>query len=264
MNKTPDDANTPRTIEAVNKACRILRSVHELNGAGVTELANHLDITKGTVHTHLTTLKQNGLIVKEEDTYSASLRFLDIGEDVKNQSKIYKVAKDGIEELAEETDTRTQIAVEESGMAVVLAIRRGEHAIAPPTQVGKRDYLHCIASGKAMLANMPQENVEAIIEQHGLPERTPNTITDPGKLFEELAEIRERGIAFNDQEKMKGLRAVGKAIQDDTGAVIGAISASGPTSGLQGDRFRKEVPGVLSSIAETIELNIRVEKNNWS
>lgn len=260
MSKPEGDA--PRTVAAVEKTCRIIEAIHTLEGAGVTELADHLDISKGTVHTHLTTLIEHGFVVKDGTTYRPSLRFLDIGEDVKNAHQLYQVATDEIEELAHETDTRVQISVEEFGYVVPIAIALGEHAIAPPTRVGKREYLHCIASGKAILAHLPQERVEAIIDMHGLPARTPHTITDPDELFEELERVREEGVAFNDEEKIEGLRAVGAVIQSDTGRVLGSISASGPISGMKGERFRTEIPDAVSNVANTIELNIRVEEDS--
>lgn len=258
------DGDSPRTVAAVDKTCKILEAIHTLEGAGVTELAEHLDISKGTVHTHLATLNENGFVVKNGTTYRPSLRFLDIGEDVKNGHRLYQVAKDEIEELAEETDTRVQISVEEFGYVVPIAIALGEHAIAPPTRVGKREYLHCIASGKAILAHLPQERVEEIIDRHGLPARTPNTITEPDALFEELERVRDEGVAYNDEEKIEGLRAVGAAIRSDTGRVLGSVSASGPISGMKGTRFREEIPDAVSNVANTIELNIRVEVDSLS
>jgi len=261
---TKPEGEAPRTVAAVDKTCKILEAIHTLEGAGVTELADHLDISKGTVHTHLATLNENGFVVKKDTTYRPSLRFLDIGEDVKNDRQLYQVAQEEIQELAEETDTRVQIGVQEFGYVVPIAIALGEHAIAPPTRVGKREYLHCIASGKAILAHLPQERVEEIIDQHGLPARTPYTITEPDELYEELERVREEGVAFNDEEKIEGLRAVGAAILSDTGRVLGSLSASGPISGMKGERFREEIPQAVSNVANTIELNIRVEEETHS
>lgn len=261
MSKPESESESPRTVEAVDKACRIIDALQSLDGAGVTELADKLDISKGTIHTHLSTLNKNGFVVKDGTTYRPSLRFLDIGEDIKNSRQLYQIAQTEIEELAAETDTRVQISTEEFGVLVVLDIARSEHAIEAPTRVGKRDYLHCIAAGKAILAHLPQERIEAIIDRHGLPARTPNTITDPADLLEELEEVRREGIAFNDEEKIKGLRAVGAPVRSDTGDVLGSISASGPTSGMEGDRFRSEIPRAVSNVANTIELNIRVEQD---
>lgn len=254
-----DTAHSPRTIGAVDKTCQIIDFLHQQNGARVTELAEALDISKGNIHTHLATLRQNEFVVKDGDQYNVSLRFLAIGEDRKNNTRIYEVAKPKIDELATETDTRVQITVEEFGMTVVLAISQGEHTVASPTHIGNRDYLHCVAAGKAMLAHMSRDRVKAIFDQHGLPARTRYTITDLDDLFDELETIRERGVAFNDEEKLLGLRAVGCAICDDEGTVLGAISASGPTNGMQGDRFQTVIPNHLRNVANAIELDIRVE-----
>lgn len=263
MNNTAASRNMPRRIEAVDKTCRIIEAVHQLDGAGVTELAERLDISKGTIHTHLATLSQNGFIVRDDGTYRVSLRFLDIGEDAKNGTQIYEIAKPEMKQLAEQTNTRTQITTEEFGMVVVLAIERGEHAIPAPTRIGKRDFPHCIASGKAMLAHMSKERVEDIVRRHGLPARTPNTITDEETLFEELAEIRDRGYAYNDEEKIKGLRAVGVPIRNDDGTILGAISASGATSRMKDGRFREEIPESLLDVANTVEFNIRMEEGQF-
>jgi DNA-binding IclR family transcriptional regulator len=262
MSQSEADSGPPRTVEAVDKTCRIVQALHELEGAGVTELAEHLDISKGTIHTHLTTLRQNGFVVKDDVTYRPGLRFLEIGEDVRKRAQIFQIAKHEIGELAEQTDTRVQITVEEFGLAVVLSISRGEHAIAPSTHVGKREYLHCIACGKAILAHLPQNRVEAIIDRYGLPARTQNTITAPDELFEELSEVRDRGVAFNDEENVKGLRSVAAPIRTETGGILGSISASGPTSRMKEDRFRSEIPEAVANVANTIEVNIRVGKSD--
>lgn len=255
----PDTENRdrPRTVEAVHKTCQIIGVLHRTGGAGVTQIADSLDISKGTVHTHLTTLRQNEFVAKDEETYRPSFRFLRIGEDTRERSKIYRFGVEAIAQLAEETDTRTRIAVEEYGMALVLAVR-GSTPDRTLTQVGGRDHLHCIASGKAILANLPEQHVEAIIADYGLPNRTPNTITDPNNLLEELREVRERGFAYNDEENIEGLRAVGTVIKDENGTVLGSISASGPTSDLRAERFREELPEKVMNVRNEIELNIRV------
>jgi DNA-binding IclR family transcriptional regulator len=251
----------PRTVEAADKTCRIIGVLHRTGGAGVTEIADRLDVTKGTIHTHLTTLRQNGFVVKSGDVYRTSFRFLKIGEDLRARSKLYRFGLEGISDLADQTDTRTRLAVEGYGLAVVLAVC-GSHPTMTLTGVGGRDHVHCIASGKAILANIPRDRVEDIVAKHGLPERTPNTITDTDALFDELQEVRDRGYAYNDEENIEGLRAVGTAIKDVNGAVIGSISASGPASTMKGERFREEMPNEIMNLKNNIELSIRVEDSD--
>jgi len=109
-----------------------------------------------------------------------------------------------------------------------------------------------------MLAEMPRNRVEAILDRHGLPGATENTLTSRETLFETLDTIRERGYAFNDGEEVEGIRAVGMAIVTDDD-VHGALSVSGPSNRVQGERFRDELPEILSGAVNEIELKLTYE-----
>lgn len=256
---TQDEGKSPRRVQSVWTALEIIELLEEEAGAGVTEIANRLGFAKGTVHTQLATLRERGFVAKSGDDYHLGLRFLELGENAKNRLSIPDVAKTELDRLAEETDTRTQLIVEENGMAICVYISRGPNAILPPTDVGYREYLHCIASGKALLAHLPEEQIDAIIDRHGLPARTDATITDRETLYETLAEVRERGAAFNDEEKLRGLRAVGTPIIGQGGTPIGAISISDTTRNMNDDRFREEIPDRLMGTANIIEVNYNAQ-----
>lgn len=252
---TQNDDRSPRRVQSVRTAMEIIGLLEEREGAGVTEIAGHLGLTKGTVHTQLATLREQGFVAKQGDEYHLGLRFLELGENAKKRLSIPEVAKRELDKLAEETDTRTQLIVEENGMAICVYLARSPNAILPPTDVGYREYLHCIASGKALMAHLPEERIEAILTQHGLPSRTEATITDREALFEELREVRDRGYALNDEEKLRGLRAVGAPILGQDGAPLGAISVSDTTRNMDDERFREEMPDRLMGAANIIEVN---------
>jgi len=101
-------------------------------------------------------------------------------------------------------------------------------------RTGIQRHLHSTAAGKAILAEMPEQRVMDIISEHELPAETEHTITDPDSLVEELDEIREHGIAYNDEESVEGLRAVGVPVRGSNGIAIGALSVSGPSNRLRG------------------------------
>lgn len=252
-----DATNDPKTIDAVEKSVQVLEALRELDGAGVTELADHLDMAKATVHTHLATLYEASLVVKEGTEYQISLRFLGFGEYTKHQSRLYPVAKSEVDALAEEAGEAAQFLVEEHGKGVYLYKTETDRAIQSGARTGSRRRLHCTALGKSVLAHLPRERVEAIVDRHGLPRQTPNTITDPEALFEELATIRERGYALDDEEVQPGLRCVAAPILDFDDDVLGAISVAGPTSRMSGERFRTSVPEMVQNSANIIEINVR-------
>lgn len=261
MASTPRDESPTRTIGAVENSCRIIECLHALGGARIRELSKHLDISKGAIHTHLATLRENGYVVQDGNKYRTSLRFLEIGEAARNRTEIVQAEKDNLRKLAEETNTRVQLAREEFGMTIVVKIVSSEETVEPSTRIGDREYLHYTAAGKAVLAHLPRDRVEEIVDRHGLPARTRNTITDRETLFEELEEIEERGVAFNDEEKIQGLRAVGAPILTDDGRVLGAVSASAPINEMKTDRFRNELPEQVSRTANAIALNVRIQQD---
>jgi DNA-binding IclR family transcriptional regulator len=246
---------SPRTVQAVQTALDIIEYLQEVESAGVTELADEVDRSKGTVHSHLTTLVQNHYLTKEDDEYQLSLRYLDLGETVKSRLGSYDVIRDELDDLAAESGELAQFATEEHGHAVYLYKAHGENAVESASSIGKREYLHCISLGKAMLAYLPQERAEEIIDQNGLPRYTAQTITTHDALFEELAQIRDRGYAFDNEEKIEGLKCVAAPVIGPDDRVLGALSVSGPSSRMTGERFTEELPGMVSRSANVIEIN---------
>jgi DNA-binding IclR family transcriptional regulator len=244
-------------IEAVEKTVVVLEALRELDGAGVTELADHLNMAKATVYTHLATLRDCEFVVKDGGQYRISLRFLDFGEYAKGQTDVYGVMTDQVDMLAEESEEAAQFMVEEHGRGIYLYKGESSRAIQTASHTGSRRPLHCTALGKAILANLPDQRVEEIIDRHGLPQQTDATITDRDELLAALEEIREKGYALDDEEIQPGLRCVAVPVLDYDGDILGAVSVSGPTSRMQGERFREGIPEMVSNAANVIEINVR-------
>ena len=143
-------------------------------------------------------------------------------------------------------------------MVVTVYIARGEHSIQPHSTVGDHTHMHCSASGKIHLAAAPDEWVDEILDEHGMPKLTPNTITSREELFEEIAEVREGGVAFNDEENLLGLRAVSVPVRCPDGRLYGAVSLSESVGEMQDDRFYLEIPPRLTSTANKMEVSMQV------
>jgi len=244
-----------RTVDAVDTTCDVIYALQELGGAGVTELADHLGCSKAAVHSHLNTLLVNELVTKDDDTYSLSLRFLDLGRYVRSEVEIYEIVEEEIEKLAEETGEVAQFMVEEHGRGVYLHKARGENAIQTASYVGGRNMLHCTALGKAILSELPREYVERIIDRHGLLRQTPNTITDREDLFAELERVREEGVAFDREEILEGMRCVATPTVDRDGRLLGAVSVTGPISRMHEERL-DELGERVRHAANVIEINV--------
>ena len=263
MASEPDETG-PRTLSTATMTLDVITALKRLDGATVTEMADHLDCSKGGAYNHLATLRENDFIVKDDDTYKLSPRFILIGEHTRQDDILYQFGKEELDTLIERTGEYGQLATEEHGLAIVIYLSKGEKAIGSgyPEHMKKKPlYMHHLSAGKAIMAHLPRERVEEIVDKHGLKQRTENTITDEEDLYTELERVRERGYAYNDEEEVEGLRAVGAPINGPDGDVLGALSLSGPKSRLHGERFNTEIPEMVKETADIIGTNIKMEHN---
>jgi DNA-binding IclR family transcriptional regulator len=243
-----------RTLQTTTTSLEVVATLRELDGARVTELAEELDLAPSTVHTHLTTLVDEDFVVKSGDLYYLSLRFLELGDYVRNRRKAYRIAESYTEQLAEETDCRAVFVVEENGRGVYMYTYSGRHAVWTYSTVGKRFYLHQTAAGKAILSRFTEARIDQIIEKWGLPAATEHTITDRSVLLEQLEAIRDRGVSFNYEEQLDGVKAVGVPVDGSDDQVVGAFSVASPANRMADEKFEEEVPNVLLGVANEFEL----------
>jgi len=248
--------NQRSTLETLNRTIQIVEALEELDGAGVTELADYLDLPPSTIHGYLSTLEENRCLIKEGKEYNIGLWFLVQGGYASVRKKGFRLAKQKVKELATETGERAQLHVEEHGRGIYLHTESHENAVQIDARIGKETHLHASAAGKSILANLPERRVDEIIDRWGLPLITAHTITDRDELEDELESIRKRGFSFNYSESVEGLRACGVPVTNPDGSILGALSVSGPANRMQGDWFEEELPQLLLGSANEIELNI--------
>ena len=242
-------------IKSSGKTLKILETVINLGGAGVTEVADRLDRSKATVHHHLSTLSEHGYLVNDEGHYRPSMRFFEVGQQVVQRKDVYANGIEPLRSLAEETGEVANLMIEEEGIGIYIAIEAGSNAITLDTTVGTTQYLHTCALGKAILAYMTEDRRKRIYQCRGLPAETPNTVTDTDELEAELTAIRERGIAFDEEERATHIKCVAAPVTTDRGEVLGAVSVSGPTSRMTEDRVREELTERVENTATIISIN---------
>ena len=114
------------------------------------------------------------------------------------------------------------------GEVVYVAIERAQREIGIQSQVGTRHPSHCTALGKVMLADLTDEQVAEILEGCEMAALTEHTITSVAAFLAELAHVRLRGYAIDNEERSYGVKCIAAPIRDVHGRVIGAISVSGP------------------------------------
>lgn len=247
-----------KRIKAVKRSGTILRKLHELGSAGHGEIADELGMSKSTVYYHLQTLQESGFVVSDDCEYRLSFEFFSIGSDIPRELSVYHTSRAQVQQLAEETGETSVFMTEENGRGFYVNISKGDQAAVQADWLGKKVHLHDNALGKGILAFYPRPRVERILDEHGMPKTTENTVTDREKLFEELDQIREQGVAFDRQEQLEGLKCVAAPITgngDIPKPVYGAICVAGPASRMTDERFKDKIPKLVENAADVIQLN---------
>ncbi|WP_396611319.1 IclR family transcriptional regulator [Haloferax sp. S1W] len=244
-------------VKSIARMAELLQTLQLLDGAGVSELARELDVSKSTAYNHLKSLQEYGYVVQEDDAYYVGLGLLDHGEYARERQVGYQLIRQKVREVAEETGELCQYLVEEHGLGIFIVRESGDHAVETSTRIGNRVYLNHVTAGKTLLAYLSDDRVAEIIDQHGLPGKTEHTITSIEGLEAELEAIRERRYAIDRDEHLEGLYAIGVPIRDATGHPIGAMSVAGPANRINREQRAEEIAQVLLEKANETELTIK-------
>ena len=252
--QTGEDRSDNR-IQAVGTLFDVVEGLQELERAGVSELAEYLGRPKSTVHIYLATLVDQGYVMKEGDDYRTSLRFLELGGQTRKRMNIYEAARPEIDSLSRETGEVANFAIEEQGQRVLLYTSEPLEGVFDNSPTGQYTHMHWTALGKALLSQLPDERIDAIIDEHGLPEATKNTITDRDALFEELETIRESGYSIEDEERREGIKSVAVPVQVTEGdSPVSAVSISGPRRRIGEDEIEGSFLDAIMDTVNVIEL----------
>ncbi|UHQ98006.1 IclR family transcriptional regulator (plasmid) [Natrinema zhouii] len=250
-----DEANRP--IKALLTMDDIVTTLEEDGERGVTAIAEAINRPPSIVHDYLSTLRQLGYVVQDDSgAYKLSLRYVELGGRVRDTETLYNVAKPEVNTLAEKTSSEfVTLSVEQNGMCVALDVVQNDLSISYGFTVGTHFHMHCSAVGKVILAQYSDERVTEILDRHGMPAHTENTITDRDELEEEFERIRESDVSFDREEYRMGMASISTVIEDSTGTALGGLSITGPAHRLRESDVKEELRRELLSARNIIELN---------
>ncbi|MBV0926148.1 IclR family transcriptional regulator [Halomicroarcula limicola] len=252
----PDDGG--KRVAAVQRAFEVVSVLRDAGTVRISDVADALDIPTSTAHVHLKTLESAGYVVQGADGYRLGLQFLRDGAVARSELRAYSTAKSEIDNLAESTGEVANLGVEENGQRVIVYQAEGSEAVYDNALVGEYTNMHWTALGKAILAELPDDYVEEIVDSYGLPTATENTIDTPEALFETLTAIRERGFALEDEERRTGIRSIAVPLEVED-RVVGAVSLSGPKERFDDDRIEDELLPALKDRTNVVEVKIAYE-----
>ena len=197
---------------------------------GIADLARAVDLNKSTTHRYVATLAALGFLQQDPETrkYRLGPRVVDLGFAAVNSMEITRVAGRALQALSDETGYTVSMAVLD-GIDIVYvdrrrSVREGQLGIDLNLHVGSRLPAYCTSMGKVLLAHQTPERLRQLMDRMDLARRGPNTITAREALLTVLRQVRQTGVAVNDEELAPGLRSVAAPIRDGRGAVVAAAN----------------------------------------
>ncbi|MFJ5262663.1 IclR family transcriptional regulator [Streptomyces sp. NPDC088387] len=243
--------STPSAVQSVDRAVSVLEILARLGEAGVTEIADELDVHKSTAFRLLGVLENRGLVgqAKDRGKYYLGAGVLRLAGAAAVRLDISQEGVPLCRELADELGETVNIAVLDDDAAVNIMQARGSASVTAQNWLGRRTPLHATSSGKVLLAHMPATLREGLLAR-SLPRFTQRTITGPVALRGELDAVIERGYALAVEELEVGLAATAAPVRAHDGRVIGAVSASGPVYRLDPERLPELTKRTVAAATE--------------
>lgn len=240
----------------VVKGLKVLEALAFSDGAcALTDMAKLCGLSKSNAHRLLRTLEECGYVRRDPRTrtYESTLRLWELGTRVFNRLDLRAIAVPHLRELARGTKESVHLSVYDNDEVLYVDKVDSVHAVRAYVGVGDRGPLHCTATGKAMLAGMPDDVVERVCA--GLKRYTSNTASTPRKLRADLELIRNQGYAITSGEWRAGVLGIAAAVRSPSGVVVGGIGIAGPEERMMQANTEKQIAAVLQA-AERISKDL--------
>lgn len=241
---------------AIDKAVRVLEYLAHQDGATFSQIYQEVGLPKSTASSLLASLVVHGLLRLEKNHYFLGIRLYTLGQKAEDAFDIKRLAMEPLQQLRDETQLTCHLGVLDGSAAIYLVKLETPGAIIVRSWVGKKLSLYSSGLGKALLAWLPEEEVNRLVPDEKLERYTDTTILERTALKKELAVIRAKGWAYDNAEDSVGVYCIAAPIFDEHGQVVAAISLSGVSFQVPQER-REELARQVMMTAQSISLKLR-------
>ncbi len=241
------------TVKSLDRAMVVLRELARIESATLSALARSLGESPATLYRVLVTLAGHGVVEADEaaQTWHIGPGAFLIGSAFLRRTSLIERARPALRRLMEATGETANLGVENDGAVLFVGQVETHASIRAFFPPGTRAPLHGSGIGKALLAHMPRERLDRLLAG-GLERFTARTLADPAALEADLARVRARGYAVDDEERTEGMRCVAAAIRDAHGETVAGLSVSGPVgrvSAAEVERLAREVMAAADAVS---------------
>jgi DNA-binding IclR family transcriptional regulator len=240
------------SIRSVERALDVLLCfTSETPELTMTQISELVGLNKSTTHRLLATLEGKRFVERDTDTgvYRPGIRLLQLAFLTSENNDLRRLTASFLHRLCDQYLENVNLSVLDDTDVVYLEVVESPQRVKLAATPGQRLPAFCTASGKAILAFLPEENVRAILER-GMPRYTQNTIPTQEAFFYKIHHAREQGFAISEQEFEEGINAVAAPIINSIGKPIASVSIAGPAFRLTCERMIEIGPDLVSQIKQ--------------
>lgn len=236
-------------VQSVDRALQILNFLSTRpDGFALTTISQELGLNISTCHHLISTLAYRNYVEQDPQTkrYMLGPKVLHLKNIALAASDLYAQALPVLRELNQTSQETVHLAVLRNDELLTVAKLDALHSV----RINRPDdarAIHCTATGKSILAFLPESEQERLLDLYGMVKFTPKTIVDPDQLQEELQRVREQGYALDIEEFNPGVCCIGAPIRNHAGEVLGSFSVSVPVFRADYARMQELVGMVLEA-----------------
>lgn len=244
-------------IPALDKIVRVCDFLSDKNGATFSQIFLGVGLAKSSTSSLLSGMVAHGLLRQDNAKYYLGLRLYELGNKAVEQYDIKKIALPVLTQLRDSINLTCHLGVLQGASPIYLTKLESPQAIIIRSWEGKRLSLHSSGLGKALMAWLSDEEVDALLSEYDvLPRFTETTITDVNALKKELVNIRETGWAYDNEEDSQGVRCIAVPVKNHQGQVIAAISVSGVAFQIPDDK-REYLASLVMEAGRQLALQLK-------
>ncbi len=251
-------------MKSLHKVLDIIDTVAEMGNAGIRDISSATGYPPATTHRIISTLIQRRYFKQDPvtKTYFLSLRFLELGTQVKDRFSLTSIARPHLERLMAETEENANLAVRDGDEAIYLDQVQSNHMLQLFTKLGARVPLYSTGVGKLFMSLWSESDLERYLKHTRRNAHTPHTLVERDDILAELARIRSQGFSVDNEETEEGVRCVAALVYDHNRQAVAAISVSGAAMRITLDRIEFFVQKVKQCAqALSLELGFKATKN---
>lgn len=226
-------------VGVVIKVLRILEALRDApNGLQLKDVAKLTAINKSTAYRFLAHLESTGYLFRgDTGVYTIGPNFARLSTATNFRETLRKICRPVLQRLWEATGETVNLGMLEGYEVLYIDVIESPHYFRLASQAGFRRPIYCTSLGKALAAYLATDKLKELLAAITFERSTPRTIVQPAKFLRELAQVRKKGYAVDDQEAVLGARCVAAPIFDAGNQVIAAISVSAPITRVAGSRI---------------------------